>query len=190
MIYDIINPFLYLNFVYFLNRYMENYKNGFNLTIFMYFYNLFQILFNSYIVYGLSDIIKEGIINIQYSDRIKYFVYLHYISKYIDYIDTLLIVLRKKNNQLSFLHLYHHSSISIIWAFLLDINHGNGTASFGCLINSFIHVIMYSHYLITSFGINNPFKKYITQMQITQFIILFIHPLFVIKYEKIFPIRY
>lgn len=52
----------------------------------MYFYNLFQILFNSYIVYGLCDIPFKGIINIPYSDRIEYFVFLHYISKYIDYL--------------------------------------------------------------------------------------------------------
>lgn len=187
----ILNPIFYLNSVYFLNRYMNNYKNGFNLNIFMYFYNSFQILFNSYIVYGLCDIPFKGIINIPYSDRIEYFVFLHYISKYIDYLDTLFIILRKKNSQLSFLHLYHHSSISIIWGFLLYMGHGNGTASFGCLLNSFIHIIMYSHYLITSFGINNPFKKYITQMQLAQFLILFIHSIVVISnYEKYFPLKY
>lgn len=191
MIYTIINPFLYLNSIYFLNKYMNNYNNGFNLNIFMYFYNSFQILFNSYIVYGLSDIVNQGIINIPYSNKIQYFVYLHYISKYIDYLDTLFIILRKKNNQLSFLHVYHHSSIGIIWGYLLYIGHGNGTASFGCLVNSLIHVIMYSHYLITSFGINNPFKRYITQMQLAQFIILFIHSIIVISnYENFFPIKY
>lgn len=193
--YDIddilINPILYLNSVYLINRYMNNHKNGFNLNIFMYFYNSFQILFNAYIVYGLCDIPYKGIINIPYSDRIKYFVFLHYISKYIDYLDTLVIILRKKNNQLSFLHIYHHSTVSIIWGLLLHIGHGNGTASFGCLLNSLIHVIMYSHYLITSFGINNPFKKYITQMQLAQFLILFIHSIVVMcNYEKYFPIKY
>ena len=187
----IINPIFYLNSVYFLNRYMNNYKNGFNLNIFMYFYNSFQILFNAYIVYGLCDIPFKGIINILYSDRIEYFVFLHYISKYIDYLDTLFIILRKKNNQLSFLHIYHHSTVGIIWGFLLYMGQGNGTASFGCLLNSFIHIIMYSHYLITSFGINNPFKKYITQMQLVQFLILFIHSIVVISnYEKYFPLKY
>ena len=187
----IINPIFYLNSVYFLNRYMNNYKNGFNLNIFMYFYNSFQILFNSYIVYGLCDIPFKGIINIPYSDRIEYFVFLHYISKYIDYLDTLFIILRKKNNQLSFLHIYHHSTVGIIWGFLLYMGQGNATESFGCLFNSFIHIIMYSHYLITSFGINNPFKKYITQMQLVQFLILFIHSIVVISnYEKYFPLKY
>lgn len=195
MFYDIenilINPFLYLTSIYFLNRYMNNYKNGFNLNIFLYFYNSFQIVFNGYIVYGLYDIVNQGIINIPYSNKIEKFVYLHYISKYIDYLDTLFIILRKKNNQLSFLHIYHHSTVSIIWGFLLYMGHGNGTASFGCLVNSLIHVIMYSHYLITSCGINNPFKKYITQMQLAQFIILFIHSIIIISnFEKIYPIKY
>lgn len=37
-------------------------------------------------------------------------------------------------------------------------------AGFGALINSVIHCMMYSHYLWTSFGFNNPFKKMITQV--------------------------
>lgn len=41
--------------------------------------------------------------------------------------------------------------------------------AFGCLINSVIHCMMYSHYLYTSFGLENPFKKLITQAQLIQF---------------------
>jgi hypothetical protein len=41
-------------------------------------------------------------------------------------------------------------------------------AGFGALINSVIHCMMYSHYLWTSFGLNNPFKKMITQAQLIQ----------------------
>lgn len=41
--------------------------------------------------------------------------------------------------------------------------------AFGCLINSVIHCLMYSHYLYTSFGYTNPFKKLITQAQLIQF---------------------
>jgi hypothetical protein len=97
---------------------------------------------------------------------------------------------RKKQNQLSFLHVYHHSSIGIVWGLLLYNEVGNGTGTFGCLLNSIIHFMMYSHYLWTSFGYNNPFKKLITQSQITQFYLLFAHSIFVLLYENVYPIHY
>ncbi|CAG8599623.1 13512_t:CDS:2, partial [Cetraspora pellucida] len=37
--------------------------------------------------------------------------------------------------------------------------------------NSFIHTIMYAYYALTCIGINPPGKKYLTSMQITQFLI-------------------
>jgi hypothetical protein len=35
----------------------------------------------------------------------------YYISKIFEFFDTVLMVLRKKNNQISFLHVFHHASI-------------------------------------------------------------------------------
>ena len=186
----LLSPFLYLNFIYYLSNIMKSYTSGYNMNSIMYFYNSFQILLNLYMVYGLYHIIPSGIINIPYSNTIEYFVHIHYISKYIDYLDTFFIILRKKEKQLSFLHIYHHSTIGIIWGFLLYKGHGNGTAAFGCLINSLIHVIMYSHYLITSLGIYNPYKKYITQLQLLQFFICLLHSIIVIGIEKIVPVEY
>jgi len=153
-------------------------------------YNIFQILLNTYIFNGLINIVSSSNIfalNIPYNNTIKYYVYLHYLSKYLDYFDTIFIILRKKNNQLSFLHIYHHSTIGVIWGVLLYIGHGNGTVAFGALINSFIHIIMYSHYLYTSFGYINPLKKYITQAQLLQFIICMIHSFVVMLYENYVP---
>ena len=46
---------------------------------------------------------------------------------------------------------------------------------------------MYGHYYITSYGINNPFKKYITKLQITQFYLCIIHSFIVVLYENIVP---
>ena len=71
--------------------------------------------------------------------------------------------------QVSFLHLYHHATISVVWGFMLNIGWGNGTVSYGAMINSFTHVLMYSHYLWTSFGLRNPLKKFLTFFQIGQF---------------------
>jgi elongation of very long chain fatty acids protein 7 len=40
-------------------------------------------------------------------------VWLYYMAKIIELLDTVFFVLRKKNSQVSFLHLYHHSLMPI-----------------------------------------------------------------------------
>ena len=41
--------------------------------------------------------------------------WLYYFSKYIELTETAVFALRKKYNQISFLHVYHHASMIIIW---------------------------------------------------------------------------
>jgi len=183
----------YFSMIYILSKYMKEQK-AYNLKYPMLLYNNAQILLNVYMVYGLSAVVSYPNIygiNIPYTANLRYFVYIHYLSKYFDYFDTLFIILRgKEKQQLSFLHVYHHSTIGVIWGFLLYRGHGNGTASFGCFINSIIHLIMYSHYLCTSLGYNNPFKKYITRTQLLQFAVCLVHSLAVIGVEEIVPKKY
>jgi elongation of very long chain fatty acids protein 4 len=183
----------YFSMILFLKKYMKG-RLPYSLKYSMLLYNNTQILLNIYMIYGLLPVISYPNIygiNIPYTSELRYFVYIHYLSKYFDYFDTLFIILRgKEKMQLSFLHVYHHSSIGVIWGFLLYNGHGNGTASFGCFINSIIHLFMYSHYLCTSLGYNNPFKKYITKAQLFQFVLCFIHSLIVIGAEEIVPKKY
>lgn len=179
----------YLINVKLLKNHMKT-QEAYGLKYTMMAYNISQVLFNGYIVYGLNSLVSFPNIfglNTPYNDRLQYFVFLHYISKYIDFADTLFIILRKKNNQLSFLHIYHHSTIPLIWGGLLYAGHGNGTAAFGALINSIIHMIMYSHYFYTSLGYHNPLKKYITQAQMMQFALCFLHSIIVLFWETIVP---
>ncbi len=39
----------------------------------------------------------------------------YFFSKLIEFLDTVFFVLRKKNNQISFLHMYHHATMFPIW---------------------------------------------------------------------------
>jgi len=57
-------------------------------------------------------------------------------------------------------------------------------------INSLIHLIMYSHYLVTSFGYINPLKKFVTMSQIGQFYSCIAHSVLVVLYENIVPKSY
>jgi elongation of very long chain fatty acids protein 4 len=76
-------------------------------------------------------------------------------------------VLRKKNSQVSFLHLYHHSTMFPLWWLGVKWCPG-GQAYFSATINCFVHVVMYSYYFITTFeGYRDVWwKKYITHMQL------------------------
>merc|ERR1719440_1578563 len=149
-------------------------------------YNVVQILVCGYMVWGLLPCVGFPNffgINTEFDQRGEWFVFVHYLSKYLDWFDTLWIVLNKKRAQLSFLHIYHHATIVSIWGLLLQHGVGSGSARYGAWINSLTHVIMYSHYLWTSFGLKNPFKKYITMWQISQFYSCLVHAFVVLFFE-------
>lgn len=78
--------------------------------------------------------------NMQITKEGEYFIFVHYLSKFLDLLDTVFICLKKKERQLIFLHVYHHATIGQIWGLLLYIGWGSGTALFGANINSFVHV--------------------------------------------------
>jgi hypothetical protein len=71
--------------------------------------------------------------------------------------------------QVSFLHVYHHVSISMAWWFALWASPG-GDSYFGALVNSWIHVMMYSYYTLALLKIACPWKRYLTQAQLLQFV--------------------
>lgn len=39
----------------------------------------------------------------------------YYFSKGYELLDTVIFILRKKNNQITFLHVYHHTSMFVLW---------------------------------------------------------------------------
>lgn len=108
--------------------------------------------------------------------------YIFYLSKIPEWNDTFIMILKKNFRQVSILHLYHHGSIfAFSW---LGCRHAPGGDSWlAAFINSWVHVVMYSYYfcvplarspnanfLIKGFmGV----KKYITMMQLIQFLIIF-----------------
>lgn len=105
-------------------------------------------------------------------------VYMYFMCKLIELLDTVFFVLRKKNRQITFLHLYHHSMMPIFcWIGVKFVAGGHGTLL--GVINSFIHIIMYTYYMLSAFGPNIQkylwWKKYLTILQIVQFIIIFLH---------------
>lgn len=78
-------------------------------------------------------------------------------------------VLRKKDRQITFLHMYHHTVMPMIsWGAAKYYPGGHG--SFIGMINSFVHVIMYTYYMMAAMGPQFQkylwWKKYITTLQL------------------------
>ncbi|GBP79564.1 Elongation of very long chain fatty acids protein 4 [Eumeta japonica] len=119
------------------------------------------------------------------------YVYYYFLLKVVDLLDTVFFVLRKKNNQISFLHVYHHTGMVLLtWGAVTYYPGGHGT--FVGVINSFVHTVMYGYYLLTVVKpeYKNSFwwKKYITQLQIIQFLWLVIHfAVIVVKTDCAYP---
>nr|XP_024655773.1 elongation of very long chain fatty acids protein 4-like [Maylandia zebra] len=96
----------------------------------------------------------------------------YFISKGIEYLDTVFFILRKKFNQVTFLHVYHHCSMFTLWWIGIKWVAG-GQSFFGAHMNAMIHVLMYLYYGLASCGPKIQkylwWKKYLTIIQMIQF---------------------
>ncbi|KAJ3076209.1 hypothetical protein HK102_005461 [Quaeritorhiza haematococci] len=150
--------------------------------LFLVLYNGFQVIFNGYIVYNLltNALRYKGFLlfNVEgiYWPVVSRGIYLHYIAKYLDIIDTIIIIAKGPTSitrQLSFLHIYHHFSIIWCWYYVHSTKF-LPESWFGAAMNSFVHCIMYGYYLCSTLNIRvpTPIKKSITRLQQTQFMIV------------------
>ena len=78
-------------------------------------------------------------------------VWWYFFSKFIDFMDSFFFVLRKKNNQLTSLHVIHHAIMPMVcWIFLKFV--GGGHSTFFMFLNMGVHVVMYFYYLVSGLG--------------------------------------
>jgi len=102
----------------------------------------------------------------------------YYISKYIEFCDTLFFVLRKKNSHISTLHVIHHGvmPMSVWWGVKFT---PGGHSTFFAFVNSAVHILMYIYYGMSAIGphMNKylTWKKYMTTIQMVQFVMIFAH---------------
>ncbi|KAL2725044.1 elongation of very long chain fatty acids protein AAEL008004-like isoform X1 [Vespula squamosa] len=120
---------------------------------------------------------------VDYSERPQVLRMVHaswwyYFSKFTEFMDTIFFVLRKKNNHVSTLHVIHHGCMPMSVWFGVKFTPGGHSTFFG-LLNTFVHIVMYTYYLLAALGPRiQPYlwwKKYLTAFQMIQFIAIMIH---------------
>uniref|UniRef100_W5NKC3 Elongation of very long chain fatty acids protein 4 n=1 Tax=Lepisosteus oculatus TaxID=7918 RepID=W5NKC3_LEPOC len=172
---------LYLLFIWLGPKWVQN-REPFQLRSILIVYNFGMVILNFFIckelflaarAAGYSYICQP----VNYSDdpnevRIAAALWWYYVSKGVEYLDTVFFILRKKFNQVSFLHVYHHCTMFTLWWIGIKWVAG-GQSFFGAHMNAFIHVIMYLYYGLAACGPKIQkylwWKKYLTIIQMIQF---------------------
>ncbi|KIJ28349.1 hypothetical protein M422DRAFT_189826 [Sphaerobolus stellatus SS14] len=99
--------------------------------------------------------------------RLEFYYMISYYMKYIELLDTVFMALKKK--PLTFLHVFHHSATAIL---IYSTMIGRPSLSwFPVGLNLSVHVLMYYYYYATACGRKIWWKKYVTKIQIIQFIL-------------------
>jgi elongation of very long chain fatty acids protein 4 len=151
-------------------------KEGFLMFSFVALYNITQVAACGWMVYmALVEHRKRGfkVVCNEHNlakDGLAFVTHCFYLSKALDFFDTLFMILKNNWRQVSFLHVYHHFSIFLFYWLNAQCNY-DGDAYFSIVLNGTIHFIMYGYYFVTTFNITVPLfiKKMITNAQLTQF---------------------
>mmetsp|Transcript_6294 Transcript_6294/g.11287 ORF Transcript_6294/g.11287 Transcript_6294/m.11287 type:complete len:353 (+) Transcript_6294:386-1444(+) len=147
------------------------------LTEAMIIYNVAQVFLNGWMVYAMVDAVlnrghpfigSRSLSGVAINSGASYAVWVHYCDKYLEFFDTYFMILRGKMDQVSFLHIYHHTTIAWAWWIAMSYSPG-GDIYFGALLNSIIHVLMYSYYALALMKVSCPWKRFLTQAQLLQF---------------------
>ncbi|XP_034241931.1 elongation of very long chain fatty acids protein AAEL008004 isoform X2 [Thrips palmi] len=180
-----------LSYVYIVKvlgpRLMEN-RKPFNLRKVLIYYNLFQVLFSTWLFYeclmgGWWGEYSLRCQPVDYSDspsatRMVHASWWYYFSKFTEFFDTFFFILRKKHKNVSTLHVIHHGIMPFSVWFGVKFTPGGHSTFFG-LLNTFVHIIMYTYYLLAALGPQVQkylwWKKYITVLQMAQFVAIMVH---------------
>ncbi|TPP66855.1 Elongation of very long chain fatty acids protein 7 [Fasciola gigantica] len=196
----------YLIFVVWLGpKLMARRRTGFDMRSIMLLYNVAMVIFSGWLWYEFCAVGWFGggyTLGCQPVDRSRrpkamrmaQACWLFFISKLFELFDTACFVLRKKFDQVSFLHVFHHAIMPVSWWFGVKYVPG-GMSTFHAMLNSFIHFMMYTYYGLAAAGPRYHrhlwWKKHMTAAQIIQFIVVIFHTLYTLtlhdcNYPKVF----
>ncbi|XP_072940877.1 very long chain fatty acid elongase AAEL008004-like isoform X3 [Epargyreus clarus] len=153
-----------LSYVYLVKvlgpRFMEN-RKPYELKNVLIIYNFLQVLFSVWLFYEMVHA-----------------CWWYYFSKFTEFFDTFFFVLRKKFDHVSTLHVIHHGVMPMSVWFGVKFTPGGHSTFFG-LLNTFVHILMYSYYMLAAMGPQVRkylwWKKYLTALQMAQFVGIMVH---------------
>ncbi|GAB6028950.1 hypothetical protein CHUAL_004745 [Chamberlinius hualienensis] len=168
-------------------KFMKN-REPYELRRILLFYNVTMVAFSFYLflelcVMGWFNDYSLTCQPVDYSTspkalRMARACYWYYISKFVEFTDTMFFVLRKKNSQVTTLHVIHHGVMPMSVWFGVRFTPGGHSTFFG-LLNTFVHIFMYTYYAIAAMGPKYQkwlwWKRYMTGLQMLQFIMVMIH---------------
>ncbi|KAF4517187.1 hypothetical protein B566_EDAN005619 [Ephemera danica] len=148
----------YLYFVLSLGPRLMAERKPMKLQAVLVVYNFLQVVLSIFLAYTLS-----------------YGAWWYFFAKVTELLDTVFFVLRKKQNQITFLHVYHHTiTVLFSWGYLRFIPGEQGIVI--GFLNSVVHIVMYTYYMIAAMGPRFHkylwWKKYMTWIQLIQFCLM------------------
>jgi elongation of very long chain fatty acids protein 4 len=154
-------------------------EDGYIIFFSMLLYNMGQVACCGWMVYeairqhqlqGLKFICNDWPGFDKRRDGMAFVTYVFYLSKIFDFLDTVFILVRRKMRQFSFLHVYHHTTIFLVYWINVNFNY-EGDIYFTIVLNGTIHFIMYFYYCVRILNIPVPLflKKLLTNLQMIQF---------------------
>lgn len=181
----ILLTLIYYSFVRSIGPRVMRDKKAYEILPLIRIYNLGMAMWNCFGFVVASQLLNYGFetLGCQPADPSKrdertlsqiYYGYMFFTSRLIEFADTVFFVLRKKDSQVSSFHVFHHSSVPTATWFFLKFAPGGNSGIFP-YVNTLIHTIMYSYYFLATFPSMRPFlgwKKYLTQLQIFQFLVI------------------
>ncbi|XP_017120347.1 elongation of very long chain fatty acids protein 7 [Drosophila elegans] len=179
---------IYLYFVTVAGPHFMEWRKPYGLKRLILAHNLIQVVSCVYVIKEVLYITDHNIYffwkcrkmdsNPEIVQRYFSLAYFLFWLKISELIETVIFVLRKKQNQVSKLHIFHHFSTVTLVYVLINLNTNGDSAYYCVFLNSIVHVIMYSYYFVAAVADKTvmealtPVKKGITVIQMTQFVLI------------------
>ncbi|XP_061709636.1 elongation of very long chain fatty acids protein 7-like [Cydia pomonella] len=171
----------YLAFVLRVGPAFMRKRPPYKLTTTLLVYNAVQVAISAYLVqmfsrnifeYGVTP--KKCLMTNDFSRKeVITSIWVYFVAKITELADTVFIVLRKKDRQVTFLHMYHHT-IMVLATWAIVKYWPTYALIFAGFMNSMVHVVMYTYYGLAGLGPNVTkyltWKKYLTKFQMAQFV--------------------
>ncbi|XP_044260780.1 elongation of very long chain fatty acids protein AAEL008004-like [Tribolium madens] len=176
----IIIAALYMTFILKIGPIMMKHREPLNLKYVMIAYNIVQIVANFIVFIMFAKIVPNlNLLCSPAENSTSAMLVAHHcytLLKFLDLLDTIFFVLRKRWRQVTYLHVHHHVGM-LASAWISGKYFPGGHALYLGFYNTFVHTIMYGYYLMTvcwpEYGKSAWWKKYLTQVQIVQHYVVF-----------------